>query len=52
MPYIQKLYDICKASMTTEGPKSEEALQKVRAVLGTILIDSMNYMNLFGNCLM
>ncbi|WJX22449.1 cysteamine dioxygenase [Trifolium repens] len=36
MPYIQKLYDICKASMTTEGPKSEEALQKVRAVLDTL----------------
>ncbi|GAU30292.1 hypothetical protein TSUD_385130 [Trifolium subterraneum] len=36
MPYIQKLYDICKVSMTPDGPKSEEALQKVRAVLDSL----------------
>ncbi|PNX93795.1 2-aminoethanethiol dioxygenase-like protein [Trifolium pratense] len=36
MPYIQKLYDICKASMTPDGPKSEEALQKVRAILDSL----------------
>ncbi|XP_031281935.1 plant cysteine oxidase 4-like [Pistacia vera] len=33
MPVVQKLYDACKVSFSTQGPISEEALGKVSAIL-------------------
>ncbi|XP_052178016.1 plant cysteine oxidase 4-like [Diospyros lotus] len=36
MPAIQKLYNACKVSLSPDGPVSNEALQKVRALLDKI----------------
>ncbi|KAF2309540.1 hypothetical protein GH714_003751 [Hevea brasiliensis] len=33
MPVVQKLYDACKESFSTNGPVSEEALEKVCGIL-------------------
>lgn len=34
MPAIQKLFEACRLSYSSNGPVSEEALEKVRAMLG------------------
>ncbi|KAL2340587.1 hypothetical protein Fmac_008527 [Flemingia macrophylla] len=36
MPIVQKLYDACKASLSPEGPISEEALERIRALLDVL----------------
>ncbi|KAK1321077.1 hypothetical protein QJS10_CPA03g00712 [Acorus calamus] len=36
MPAVQKLYEACKLSLSTNGPTSEEALEKVRSLLDNI----------------
>ncbi|KAG9153010.1 hypothetical protein Leryth_024835 [Lithospermum erythrorhizon] len=36
MPAVQKLYNACKASLTPNGPASEEAIDKIRGLLDKI----------------
>ncbi|KAL1823169.1 hypothetical protein ACET3Z_009947 [Daucus carota] len=36
MPVVQKLYNVCKTSLSTNGPVSEDAIQKVRTMLDKI----------------
>ncbi|KAK1393356.1 Cysteine dioxygenase [Heracleum sosnowskyi] len=36
MPAVQKLYNVCKTSLSTNGPVSEDAIQKVRSMLDKI----------------
>lgn len=36
MPAIQKLYNACKVSLSPNGPVSEEAVEKVRTLLGSV----------------
>lgn len=36
LPTIQRLYDLCRASLSPSGPISEETLERVRAFLGNL----------------
>ncbi|XP_010276993.1 PREDICTED: plant cysteine oxidase 4-like isoform X4 [Nelumbo nucifera] len=36
MPFIQRLYEACKVSFSPNGPVSDEALERVRVLLGKI----------------
>lgn len=49
MPYyIQRLYNTCKAALSPNGPVSEEALEKVRAMLGMVFSSSHGFSLVFN----
>lgn len=46
MPAVQKLYNVCKTSLSTNGPVSEDAIQKVRSMLGSKKLIFLAYLHL------